>query len=451
MSEKFDPVTGELKPETAETVNPSGSYKMWMALGAVAVLILVVFAMIKSGVFMSPSEKVLRAAGNTFGYRSHLAEDMGAIGLLMAGDYTMGLEMNMQGMAMEAQYCSSPEEKQLTGGVSIMFLPKVDFIASITPTAFRMQIPLLDERIIAYHYTEEKTGYITELLSEAELEDLDRMLQSVFSEQYQKKAWIETGAALADWYGSLEYEKTEGRKFTVDGKERNCTGYKLSGVDGHMLGLLNELEDIFARNYEGILDDSELEDLFGEWKLLLEEAGNIDMTLYLYKNRIVYAAFNGGGEELQVFIESDKDGNLKVEYVGYGETILRMERRMGDSTEQYLYHLPDFDMDGYNVGDMDMAFEYDYKSGEFSLEMDAAGYDYAVNGSLESDTGSVTIRLDSLELDGEWESMGVNAELYAELYVEKGVSMQEMEGEEVDLGNLSESGWMDLEEAFSLY
>ena len=62
--------------------------------------------------------------------------------------------------------------------------------------------------------------------------------------------------------------------------------------------------------------------------------------------------------------------------------------------------------------------------------------EYSFQGNLQSDAKSVTFTMDYVEYDGE--------ETGFKVWVEKGAVMEEVEGEELDVGAMSEEEWYEL-------
>lgn len=440
----FDPATGRAAglgdvpsinfmepPKPPEKKNRNA---LWITLCVTAAVLLVVISaafMAKSGIFMSNSAKVLSAMTNTFSYRSHLAEDMAPVALIMAKqDYTLGLEVEMpeDDMTVGMEYRSLPSEKQVAISVDMSFFPTVHMIASMTPEKVGIHIPILDKRIFTYYIGKEKTGYLAEAFTEEELEEIDGFFEDLFWDSEAGK-WQEIAAELLmNWYQSMEFEKVGTREYEVNGQKKECIGYQITLVSEDMTELLADLKDLIFTEYADSLCDP-----YGNYYdvlcFLFEDKPDMDVTFYLYKNRVEGIILKSiYGEEEEIIFESDKKGNLDIDIDFRGETMVEMERCITDSTESY--SVWEYD------SDLELDFTYDFRSGDMAFDLEDIYYDFSFRGNLQSDAKRVTFTMDYVEYDGE--------ETGFKVWVEKGAAMEEVEGEELDVGAMSEEEWYEL-------
>ncbi len=451
----FDPVSGEVVTGmgNAPSINfmeppkkPEGNKnKLWIGVGiVVAVLVVMVSAAaaaaVKSGAFVDNSGKVLLALGNTMAYRSHLAEDLAPFLVLAGDDYTLGMEMEMpdENAKLEIEYRSGTSEKQLEGGIDIAYLPTIHFIAAVTPDEVKIHIPFLDKRIFTYNYTEEKTGYLTELFTEYELEELDAFFETLFLEQKEESLGEILSAPILEWYQSFKLEKVAAKKFEVNGKERKCAGYQFTVVAEDMVELIEEMEDIVFRNYPEEIYNP-YEDFFDDMWYIFSEMQDLDVTFYLYKNRVECIHVEGAAEELDILFESDKKGNLYMEFVFMDETVMEIERNITDSVEECNIY-------GYDYDEFSLEMRYDFRSGDYTIDMEDDYDELSMKGNVQSNAKSALVSMeitDDYDYGGELDFL-MSVELNFLISVEKGASMEALEGEEVDLGNMSEDDWYDL-------
>ena len=465
MSEKFDPVTGEtdvmqepqapflhFDPATGNAVTGTGDAPsinfmeppkqpekknrnaLWITLcGTAAVLLTVVSAVFvaKSGIFMGNSGKVLNAVTNTFAYRSRLAEDMAPVALITAReDYTVGLEVEMpdEDMTMEMEFRSLPSEKQMAFSFDMSFFPTIHMIASVTPEKVGVHIPILDKRIFTYYIGKEKTGYLAEAFTEDELEEIDRFFEELFWDSDAEELQELTAETILKWYHSMEFENAGTREYEVNGQTKKCAGYRITVVSEDMLDLVAELEDLIFAQYPDSLNNP-YGDYFDLLWYVIEDMQDLDVTFYLYKNRVEGILVEGMyGVEAEIICESDRKGNLDVDFVFMGETLMEIERRITGSTESY--SISEYD------SDLELDFTYDFRSGDIRFDMEDFYSDYSFRGNLQSNAKSVAFTMDYEEDDG-WE-MGLK------MWVEKGAVMEEVEGTELDVGAMSEEEWYEL-------
>lgn len=184
---KFDPMTGEpiqeteqttqlemnFDPMTGQPIQPiqggQGNMGMkksgkWIVAAGVAAGVVVVGAVVcvgmTSGAFLSNGNKVLLATANTFGEESHLTGDLSnMIDIISSGKYTVGVNADIEGVEIDAEYIDASSQKQLKGTVDSQYL-EVEFNAVVDSKKLAVQIPTVDDQVYVYKYTEENDGYL---------------------------------------------------------------------------------------------------------------------------------------------------------------------------------------------------------------------------------------------------------------------------------------------------
>ncbi len=233
---------------------------------------------------------------------------------------------------------------------------------------------------------------------------------------------------LMKWYQSMEFEKAGTREYEVNGQKKECTGYRLTLVSEDMTELLTDLEDLIFAEYPDSLYNP-YGDYFDMLWYLFEDMPDMDLTFYLYKNRVEGILMESAyGEEVEIICESDKKGNLEIDIDFMGETMVEMERCITGSAESYGFREYD--------SDSELEFTYDFRSGDMMFDMEDFYSEYSFQGNLQSDAKNVTFTMDYVDYDGE--------ETGFKVWVEKGAAMEEVEGEELDVGAMSEEEWYEL-------
>ena len=122
----------QMETPTPEAPKKKGN-KIAIIAGVVAAVVVVggvgVFAAVKTGVFLSPSKKVLLAGAKTVSDMGSLGETLKDCVSLYSDEYTlkMDLSMNEGDISMEGR--SSKEQKQIKGNLNISGAPSIDFLA----------------------------------------------------------------------------------------------------------------------------------------------------------------------------------------------------------------------------------------------------------------------------------------------------------------------------------
>jgi hypothetical protein len=406
--------------------------KLWFiggAVGAVAVLAALavcVFATVRSGLFLSTSDKVLAAAANTLSDGSYLAEALEPLAILSSDSYTVGLQAETKDEDIDVQYSVKKSERQLSGNLGLTGIPDIDILAQIDASQLKIQLPDVDDRVFVYGYATEKTGYLPEVLGAGQIEKLDRFCQSLYS---GKECREEMGAILFRQYDTLPFQKTAGAKYEVDGKSRFCKGYQVTITAEQFHSLARELRELTENQYEAFDFDS----LYDK----LESMPDVDMTFYICQNKLACISVAEEGEVFQVLFQTGEDGMLDIEVVSEERgTILKLYRSINGTQENYTLE----------NGDSQLAsLEYDYQSGAFTLEMGSGRNELYAAGEMRSDSKSFSLTVEECE----YRKVGTEGAIY----VNQGAAFQKLAGEEFDLGEASASDLQKLirDIAFALY
>lgn len=429
----FDPMTGR-------PVRKGKSKRKWfIALGTVAVVFLVIFVGVKSGLFLSKSNKVLAALVNTLEDQPHLIQNLEALNLLSEDSYTVGAAVKMDDgwdkIAYDVQYSVSSSEKQASGNISVDSYwgeeYDIDFVAAITSSQVKLQLPEMDSRVFSYNYKEEKDGYLTQILNDDGIEAIDSMCEALYSTKEQKDLQKKISKIVLKEYQSLKFKKVGKEEFEIDGKDRKCKGYQTTITEDNLVNICDEIEQVIEEKYGDTLEEAyiDIDDVFDDLCDELEEVPDIDVTFYLYHNKIACVSLEAEGEEVQILLKGGEKGmqNIEVVVEDYG-TVMELKSSVKGTTEKY-----QLEIDETEVGTL----EYNYKSGDFTIESGRYYDSISIEGNLQGSSKEMTLSVDEFEDD-------YGDELEFTLYIKKGASMQKLKGTEFDLGNASEEEWEEL-------
>lgn len=360
--------------------------------------------------------------------KTKLMENFDALSILASDSYTVAVEMDVEDVYLDAQYAVKGNDKQLSGSISADYIPEIDFIAGITSSKVMLQLPDIDDHVFVYNYKNKKDGYITESLSDDEIEAIDTLCETFYSQKAQKDIFKEIFEVVKEEYKELEFEKVDKEKFKVDGKARKCVGYKTTITEDNFENILDGMEDVIAAKYEDALEEADIDlgDLFDEMRDEVEYIEDLDITFYIYQNEIACISMEVDKEEVQLLFKGGEKNmpNIELEYKGH--TIMELTGSTDGSVEEY-----ELDIMGEDV-----VLEYDYKSGEFVIEAD----EFDVEGILKSNSKGLNFELEKFKYSGR------NAGLVFNVALNKGASMKKFKGEEFDLGTVDESDLEDLVE-----
>lgn len=183
-----------------------------------------------------------------------------------------------------------------------------------------------------------------------------------------------------------------------------------------------------------------IEDMFEEMRADVKDMEDIELSFYIYKNKIacikmeytetdnvIEIAFQGGDYRLQ---------NIKMTTESeWGERTFEIKGSVSGSKEK-LKFIENGNKDGA------LEIEYDYKSGNFSIQRDSYK-NIDIEGNLKPSKSKLVVTID-------WFSYG-NTSLSGaklELTLSKHAKMSKYKGKEFDLGNASEDEWEDMKEDF---
>lgn len=423
---QFDPMTGKPVKEK------KSRNKLLMVIGAVAVVVILVLVALKSGLFMSKSNKVLVAMANTFADRSRLMENVDSLSILASDSYTVAFETEVEGDAVSVQYSTKSSEKQVSGSISAEDIPEIEFIAGITSSEVKLQVPDFSDRVFVYNYKEENDGYLADYFGDDVIEAINTACENIYSPKKQKAIGEDVAKIIMEEYDSLEFESVGKEEFEVDGKDRDCKGYQTTITADSFLDVLDDMEDVVAEEYGDILEeleemDVDVSELFDEMRYAFEDMPDMDVTFYIYKNKIACISMEVDREEVQLLFKGGDKGMPNIELNYEGDALMELKGSVKGSEELY-----ELEIEGEEMGSL----EYDYKSGDFVLEMDDYGEIITIEGNLKSSSKGMTFVVEEYDYYGDDISCTVS--------IEKGASMQKFDGDEFDVGNASESDFEEI-------
>lgn len=429
---RFDPMTGRpLYPtEPPKKKFPVGALVGMIVAAVVIIAAVIATVLIYNGVFLSTPEKILRAAGNTVEPNQFL-KDLSASDITADGKYTTDVNLNMEGVSIDASCAVTEGAKALNATVTVSeswYSMELKGAAILDSEKLAVQIPLLGDDIYVYNYKEEKTGYITEEYTEEEIRAFDQMLENLAAGSGSDTIAEECGEIMLEEFCSLPFADLPKADWVVNGEQRSCKGYQTTITARNALNVIGQMEDLYRKTYADTYQElykesfEELEDTF-------EDMPDIKVSFYIYKKQLASIVMTSGEETITIqFMGGDRPTqNMKI--TTPDGTIDVMGSTSG-STEW-----TKISMDGTTVLDM----QYDTKSGAFRLEMNS-GYSLSVTGdendrieiegTLTSTRSSLVIDITKFELFGEV--------MTGKMEIKKGAEIKKLEGSAVDIGNASE-------------
>ena len=421
----FDPMTGQ--PLGAAPMKPKKS-KAGIIIGCIDAGVILcagaVFAVVKSGVFLSPQNKVLLATARTFEDQTHLVEDLSDAGALFQDDFTGNAEISAQGVDVGFKLAYSDSKIQLraeASGVPSAEASAVlqNSVAEINEDEVKLYLPSISDQILTYNYKNEKNGFLADNYPD-QLNSIDEALTSLMENKEQNEIKADLVSALMKEWKALDFEKAEKDTFTVNGKDVKCGGYEVAVTRDTIDGFVDAVESVITKYYG---NEYQITDTFESFKEEYDTMSDAKFGFYIYKGKLACIRITNVDydEKADICFEGGKVrwSTIKVKYEGDEEASFEM--LTSGSTENY--RLTSYGNEIFNM-------DYDYKNGDYTI---ADRYQtYEISGNLDVSRKSAKLTVDDLMTDGEYLSN------LGSVSVERGASFETLDGDTFDIGDASE-------------
>lgn len=295
------------------------SKKIWvLSAGIIVLLVIVLFAGVKSDFFLSKSDKILYAAYHTIKDQPKAADDS------KTDDYTVSFDGQWKKQKIQAEYASGQVQKQLRGTLDLDRFPDMEFVMTLDEKELRTQIPSLSSKVFTYNYKSgAKNGYIAKKIGSEKLAQLDAILEELYGGSGQesigkdilKEAWKE--------FNKLKIKKTEKKEFKIDGQKRNCAGYQFTISKDNAQNVLDAAEKAVKKKYgDGTkISADPVGKVFMVFYDKISAAGEMECSVYLYQNKLAAVSVNyeedENAQKIEVlFLGGDfRTQNMKIAFL----------------------------------------------------------------------------------------------------------------------------------------
>ncbi|WP_051226362.1 hypothetical protein [Butyrivibrio sp. MC2013] len=424
----------------AAPAGPTGpkKKKTGLIIGLVAALLLILgcgaaaAAMFLGG---SANDKVLKAVMNSMPKEKvfdvpTFTEDEG---FTLAYDFDMDVEGTKVGGDLTIAH--KKKESSITGNV--------DFSGINTNMAFYMNdkelflnVPILFDKTLSYNYVDEKTGYLSQILTRESgfaLEDLDVILKTANDYDSLVK---EFEKATKDAYNVLKFEKDGTGEYELMGAKTRCTAYKAELGKDELKNIIKVYKDALNKHPEIVtLAENLLGSSLDELEEDLDELTDVDsmfVTVYVSKNKAAAIVLEAPeqNEKIEILFEGKKnpgdDVIIKYDDKLLYETVIEVN---GDEIKQTV------------KGDSGVTsvMTLNKKDGAFDIEMPSL--DMVMSGTLQSDKNSLEMTIDKISAD-EFELEGSKISYT----LTKGAKIEAIKADDktIDIGNASEEEFNDI-------
>ena len=432
MENNFDPMTGEPVNKTENVATDAGVAKkkipalVWAICGGVAAVVLLVVALIATGIFRSDLTTISLAVANTFKDQPKFFEDLKVDDItkwVNDEKYTVSVLAEDDEVTLNASVGVNPSEIRFAGEFEGDGMPETDFVLAYSNKVVKAQLPSASDVVFVYDYTKMPTGYMADMIDEDDVEMINEALSTYWSTDTKKLQKKVTNAILKV-AKDIKIEKIDSKQFKIDGKKRKCKGYSLVLTDDEVLDMLDAvdavMEEELAEDVYDIYDET-----LDEVRDSLREFPETEVEIYIYKNKL--ACINMIMDDMDAEVELlFKGGDFRAQNMeltldnGYSEYSMELNGKSDGSKEKY-----EVSVEGEDL----LTFEYNRKNGDFSIESE----DFEFEGKLLSEKNAVTVSF-------EVEDIEVNVS------VSKGTNFEKIKGTEFNIGEASEDDYMDLYE-----
>lgn len=420
--------------------------KTGLIAGIIAAIVLVIgiiaAVIVSNGVFLSKADQVEQAVKNTFADCNGLMENFDVSEITKSKNYTISIDGDVQNYGVEMAYRVKDDKQQMAGSLLMGGIIGMDFGIEMSGSEIRAQIPAISDKVFSYNCKEEKSGYLAEMMGKEKLAAFDKMLERICDTKAQEEMTEELYNAMMKEYESMEFKEASKETFEIDGKDRSCKGYTVAVSRENVEKILDAWEKIYTESYKEVEElmttlgtdyTNSYSEMFAEMKEELADMPEVSMTFYIYDKELACIALEAGGEKIQLqFQGGDTRAQNMCLIDPNGDKVFEIKGSKKGSKE-----VTELIAGGVGL----MTIEYDTKTGNFILS--TSDDSISVKGSIKQDKKGLRIALDELS------TQGTDTEISGNISIESGAEMEEISGDEFDLGNASESEFMDLSQEIS--
>ena len=397
-AQRFDPKTG--RPITVAPKMQINT-KMIAIIGGIAVAVIIILALLPI-LTLGKNYKLIKAAKNTF-KPDKIVEQTHLLSILDGKKFTISGEgaykyygTNYSGNASYA--CDLKGHKQYVSGKLKAGSTEVEAKALIDKEKLAVTVPALYDSTIIYNYKKDKTGYLADYLLDnynLNLEDVDDFLSEINPDTDGDSFEKDAAAIMKKQVNSLSFHKTKSDTFTINDKDRNCKGYECK----IRTSTANKWIDDYTKLYKKYTDDTtgaDANSVFDDIRSSVNSYGDIDLTVYLYKNQIAAIVTEGQQGSSEYKVEFNGGSNPVQNYV--------VTRNGGIVLKKYEYISDGIETMTYTLGSSSMKLDYEKKTGNIEIQCsDSYGSftSFSIDGTMKANSNKFTFEMSSIRSGGE--------------------------------------------------
>ena len=434
----YDPMTGapvyegdEVKGFNEEGVivaPDDNKKKTGLLIGLIVAAVVVIAAIVCLCVFVifkNPKTKIAEASVNTFKELADgdnlLLTTLNMKDFATAKEYTHSIDGTIENldlgesMSGDLELIKGTDAAEISGGIDLSEIQGIPYVsASLIWSDGKLSLgSKLIDHVIVYDYTEDSTGYISELASYIglSLDDINEGLVTGYDAIFNAGSIEEAAESIdpellkeitedyKEFYKDIEVEKLSKDTFTINDKERKCKGYRVILTESDMKKLskivVKTLKAVMNSDLEDLIEvsgtsvEDTLEGLEDELNSYFEDMDDINIDFYIYKKQLAAIETKLDDSKYSVKFEGGDYRAQNMTFKADGAKI-KVEGEKEGSVENLSLSVE---------GEEYFSYEYDSKSGELSFTA-SDGYDtYEFDGiTILNDGKEFSIELDDTEV-----------------------------------------------------
>lgn len=251
----------------------------------VAAVIALSAFLVKNGVFLSKPDKVLQAF-----YNSCKENNLIQVFSDKSAEYTTDIRLSNEEVTLSVKLASAKQKKQVDFSVGSHGI-STEGTAVLDAEQLTVQMPLLGDTVFVYNYRQENTGYIAEVLENVGISQdaWNSALAEAVSAPDTMMEQKEEKKLLLNAFRNLSFETIENKSLKVNGKMKNCKGYRATVTSSDVKIILEGIEKIHGDGYR-MWCDRILKLVGSDYETFLKELmqqENLYLNFYIYGNKLV--------------------------------------------------------------------------------------------------------------------------------------------------------------------
>ena len=444
---RFDPMTGEpidyskAIPDDPEPSDKSGFGAKAIVLGLLGVAIVAALIFVASQFLFSKRVRVERAIAKTMNVDSQLYKDARNLaGIIQGKSYSMTASFDGDDFgSLSGSVAIDGKDKQVGLEIDVDELPEFSLLAGIDSKSVKAEIPEFFDYLFVYNYTEDNDGYITEQMSDKDIEALNTSCKLLYEFSAGSDEYAAKVAKLTRTYEKkLKWKKTAAKSYKVNDKKVKCKGYTTTLEKDLVLDYWDDFTDIYLEEF-GDLNESlqsiggtDLKDSLKDVKDELKSMKDVDLTFYIYKGALAAIKIEAGkdGEAVIMFKGGDyRAQNILVEVDG--DEVFELKGDKSKDKENYT-----ISAGGKEIADL----TYNTKKGTLAVEYEDYRDSYEYEFDIKSSGKNFTISADDIDIDGDELNFSIEV-------TDSGKIADYTNTDEFDIGNADEDDFKDLVES----